>query len=92
MDKKTVTLVGAISALPFAVAAPAGAKTVDDIMTPQSYAELLEPIPNAAALLKEMESKPAPAKPMVQTAQYYGGYGGYGYYHHHHHHHHHWGW
>ena len=44
-----------------------------------SFAELLEPIPNAPALLMAMDEKPA-AENNVQLAQYY---------HHHHHHHHH---
>ncbi len=102
MDKKTAGIVGAISALaPLAATAAVEAKTIDDIMTPRSYAELLQPIPNAAALLKEMATKPAPAEPPVQTAQYYDPYsGGYAYgqprrrWYHHHHHHHHWngGW
>jgi hypothetical protein len=50
---------------------------------PQSYAELLAPIPNATALLKtddaQREARPAP----LQVAQFR--------HHHHHHHHHHFG-
>jgi hypothetical protein len=103
MDKKAAGLIGAISAFPLAASAPAAAKTIDEVMSPRSYAELLQPIPNAVALLQEMAAKPAPPKPLIQTAQYYydpynGGYGyGYGYYprpryHHHHHHHGYGGW
>lgn len=104
MDKKTAGLVSAISALPLAASTPAAeARTLDDVMSPRSYAELLQPIPNAVALLKEAKAREASQpEPSIQTAQYYGDpyYGGYGYYpyrrrwYHHHHHHHHWngGW
>jgi hypothetical protein len=94
MDKKTAGLVGVISALPLAAAAPAAAKTLDEVMTPRSYAELLQPIPNAPALLKEAIASQPGQEPeaRVETAQYYDPYGGDGYYqrpryHHHHHHH-----
>jgi len=47
---------------------------------PQSYADLLEPIPNAlAALIADELTRARQPKPLVQTAQFY--------YHHHHHHH-----
>lgn len=47
----------------------------------RSYADLLEPIPNAVeALLADELSRARQPKPLVQLAQYY---------HHHHHHHHH---
>jgi hypothetical protein len=51
-----------------------------------SYADLLEPIPNAGKVLQALDEQ-TPAKPAeanVQLAQYY--------YHHHHHHHHHGYW
>ena len=105
MDRKLVGLVGALSALPIAAAAAPAAEqvTLDQAMSPRSYAELLQPVPNAAALLKEsMAQEAAQPGPQVQTVQYYGApYGGYGYYvypprwrqhHHHHHHHHHNNW
>lgn len=99
MSKKTAGLVGAISALPLAAVGPAAhARALDEVMTPRSYAELLQPIPNAVALLGEAKAREAARpEPRIQTAQYYGGWGGYygqPYYHHHHHHHHHWngGW
>ena len=54
-----------------------------DVLRANSFAELLEPIPNAAALLRAVDkSRPnPPADENVQLAQYY--------HHHHHHHHHH---
>ena len=89
MDKKTACLVGAISALtPLAAAAAPLEKTLAEVLAPQSYVELLQPIPNASALLKEKmaaESK-AQSKPRIETAQYY--YYPDGPYDHHHHHHH----
>ncbi len=104
MSKKTAGLVGAISALPLSAVAPAAhAHTLDELMTPRSYTELLQPIPNAAALLGEARAGEKSAlEPRIQTAQYYWApYGGYyyPYYYYpyrrwHHHHHHHWngGW
>lgn len=89
MDKKIAGLVGAISALaPMGAMGPAAAKIVADVLSPTSYAELLQPIPNAVALLKtadEMEaaaraSKAGEPGAQTQLAQYW--------YHHHHHHHH----
>lgn len=89
MSKKTAGLVGAISALPLVGVGPAAhAHTLDEVMTPRSYAELLQPIPNAAALLGEAKAREEPRpEPRIQTAQYYGApyygnpyYGGYGYF------------
>jgi hypothetical protein len=80
MDKKITGLVGAISAL--APLAATAAPTLADVMAPRSYAELLQPIPNAPALLKEaMAAAPeTPAEARIETAQYYGDDS---YYHHH---------
>jgi hypothetical protein len=52
-----------------------------DPLQANSYAELLEPIPNAAAVLKVVDEQ-APADANIQLAQYH--------HHHHHHHHSHW--
>jgi hypothetical protein len=83
MDKRTAGLVGALSALaPLAAAAAPAAPTLADVMAPRSYAELLQPIPNAPALLKEaMAAAPeTAAEPRIESAQYYGDDS---YYHHH---------
>jgi hypothetical protein len=84
MDKKIAGLLGAVAALGSmnaAQAAPSPDPT--EVLRANSYAELLEPIPNAKALLRAVdEARPEPsAGANVQVAQYY--------YHHHHHHHHH---
>jgi hypothetical protein len=89
MEKKIAGLLGAMAtlgALNGAEAAPAPSPAPTDILRANSFADLLEPIPNAAALLRAVdESRPAQtADENVQLAQFY--------YHHHHHHHHHHAW
>ena len=71
-------LVGAVSVLSAFVtfdvsrAAPAGASDVNEFLKPQSFAELLDPVPNALALLKEVdEAQAAQQKANPQVAQYY---------------------
>src|ERR1700737_1588828 len=85
MEKKIAGLLGAMATLGAfnaAEAAPIPSPAPTDVLRANSFADLLEPIPNAAALLQAVdESRPAPsADENVQLAQYY---------HHHHHHHHH---
>jgi hypothetical protein len=85
MEKKIVGLLGAMATLGAfnaAQAAPTPAPAPSDVLRANSFAELLEPIPNAAALLKAVDESPTPsADENVKLAQYY--------HHHHHHHHHH---
>src|SRR6202011_1274344 len=83
MEKKIAGLLGAIATLGAftgAEAAPIPSPAPTDILRANSFADLLEPIPNAAALLQAVdESRPAPsADENVQLVQFY---------HHHHHHH-----
>jgi hypothetical protein len=84
MDKKIAGLLGAVAALSTLGAAQATpAPGTSDALTANSYADLLEPIPNAAKTLQALDEQ-APAKSAegnVQLAQFYR--------HHHHHHHHH---
>ncbi len=87
MEKKIAGLLGAMAtlgALNAAQAAPIPSPAPTDVLRANSFADLLEPIPNAAALLQAVDkSAPVPsADENVQLAQYY-------YHHHHHHHHHH---
>lgn len=78
MDKKIAGLLGAAAALTTASGAHATMVRVAEPVT--TYRELLEPIPNAVALLKAEDAARAQQGPAhVQLAQY----------HHHHHHHHH---
>ncbi|HEV7634562.1 MAG TPA: hypothetical protein VGO54_03905 [Bradyrhizobium sp.] len=86
MEKKIAGLLGAMATLGAfnaAEAAPTPSPAPADVLRANSFADLLEPIPNAAALLQAVdESAPAPsANENVQLAQFY--------HHHHHHHHHH---
>jgi ABC-type nickel/cobalt efflux system permease component RcnA len=87
MEKKIAGLLGAVATLGAfnaAQAAPTPSPAPSDVMRANSFADLLEPIPNAAALLQAVdESAPAPpANENMQLAQIY-------IEHHHHHHHHH---
>ena len=83
MDKKIAGLLGAVAAVSTmgtAQAAPTPNPT--ETLRANSFAELLEPIPNAAALLQAVDEQPQAetSDGNVQLAQYH---------HHHHHHHHH---
>ncbi len=86
MDKKIAGLLGAVAtlgAMNAAQAAPTPSPAPSDVLRANSFADLLEPIPNAAALLQAVdESAPVPsADENVQLAQIF-------IEHHHHHHHH----
>jgi hypothetical protein len=87
MEKKIAGLLGAVAALGTlnaAQASPAPASNPSDVLRANSYAELLEPIPNAAKVLQALDEQ-APARSTegdVKVAQWY-------HHHHHHHHHHH---
>jgi hypothetical protein len=84
MDKKIAGLLGAVATLgTFGTAEAAPAPAPTDVLRANSFADLLQPIPNASALLQAIdESAPVPsAEGNVQVAQFY--------HHHHHHHHHH---
>jgi hypothetical protein len=84
MNKKIAILLGGAAALGLSAQsqavpiAPQGASTT----TAQSYADLLSPIPNAAAALEADDARLAQeGGATVQLARYH--------HHHHHHHHHH---
>jgi hypothetical protein len=91
MDKKIVSAIGAVAglaALDGSAQAAAVAAPSPDVMNAKSYAELLDPIPNAistlraadaTAALENRDQAPGVKADDVQVAQY----------HHHHHHHHH---
>ncbi len=82
-----VGLLGAVGALVAGVPAQAAVSAPQAVLEAASYADLLRPIPNAAATLKALDAPEA----RIEEAQYYPYY--YPpppprYYHHHHHHHH----
>ncbi len=92
MDKKIVGVIGAITglaALDSAAQATPAAQPSPDLMNARSFAELLDPIPNAVAALRASDA--ATARETQEQAV--GGLNGdvqvAGYRHHHHHHHHH---
>src|SRR6476659_7628287 len=82
MDKKIVGLVGAISGLMSLSTAQATAVPPTETALPSahSFGELLDPIPNAAALLRIADAAGRHTNPNVKLVHDN---------HHHHHHHHH---
>ena len=97
MDKKIVGLVGAISGLASfdtAQAATVAGPNATELLGARSYAELLDPIPNALALLWEVEAADAArarrvsgADPDMKLAAHHHHHHHHRYHHHHHHHH-----
>ena len=87
MDKKIAGLLGAAAALTTLGATQANATpAVDQSPTvARSYAELLDPVPNAAAQLKADDA--AQANPGLTLAEYVYVYRRHHHHHHHHHHH-----
>ena len=82
MDKKIAGLLGAVGALAslnnVQAATPADPT---ELLKARSFADLLDPIPNAMAVLKAVDEAASKKDAKVRVAQYYD--------HHHHHHHHH---
>jgi len=80
MKKRIAALLGGTAVLMIVPAAQAAVPTSQSSqpLAASSYAELLEPVPNALEALKTADAAPRPAR--LQLAQYH---------HHHHHHHHH---
>jgi hypothetical protein len=86
---KTITgLLGAVATLGVAQAAPT--PDPNDALKANSFAELLEPIPNAAALLNAMDEKPATENNVQLAYHHHHHHHQWRRRHHHHHHHHHW--
>ena len=81
MEKKLAGLLGAAAALTTVGAAQAvPASPTPALPAASSYTELLEPVPNASAVLAADDQRlGGDGEARVQLAQYY--------YHHHHHHH-----
>jgi hypothetical protein len=82
MEKKIAGLLGAMATLGAfnaAQAAPAPSPVPADILRANSFADLLEPIPNAAALLQAVDETGPVASADENIQQVW--------YHHHHHHH-----
>ncbi|HEY1783414.1 MAG TPA: hypothetical protein VGG79_23845 [Roseiarcus sp.] len=97
MDKTLIGLLTGASALALlggaAEAASFPIEGADGIAPARSFAELLDPIPNAANILKaesEQASDEGTAEGPMMLAQYHHHHHHHHYHHHHHHHHHHW--
>jgi hypothetical protein len=92
MESKIAGMIGAAALAAVGSTQVAAAPDPEEVLQAKSFAELLQPIPNAKAILAAVEaagpSRSGPEKEAggQQVAQYY-----YRHYHHHHHHHHH-GW
>lgn len=93
MDKTTAALLGAVASLATMGAAQAAAPPVpnaSEALKAASYADLLSPVENAAAVMKADDAaraQQAPVEGNIEPVQYYN-YGPPRGYHHHHHHHH----
>jgi hypothetical protein len=98
MDKKLMGMLGAASTLALLAGGSASAATSGTepagVAPANSFAELLDPIPNAVDVLKvDNENRASePAQAPEQVAQYHHHHHHHYYHHHHHHyyHHHHW--
>ena len=95
MDKKIVGVIGAISglaALDSAAQATPTAQPSPDLMNARSFAELLDPIPNAVAALRASDAATTQERAdagLNGNVQVAGMHHHHHRYHHHHHHHHH---
>ena len=94
MDKKligAITGASAIALLAGGAAASTPSAPPSGVQAASSFAELLDPVPDAISVLKADDQRARETDANgVQLAQYdEEGFGGYGYRHHHHHHHHH---
>jgi hypothetical protein len=94
MEKTIVGIVGAVAGLATVGGAQAATPAIQDaggVPAAQSFAELLDPIPNALAALRAADAAPARDEADMKVAQVYIGVGHHHHhsrYRHHHHHHH----
>jgi hypothetical protein len=92
MDKKIVGLIAAIGSVAPMTAAQAAVSPleVSQVMNARSFSELLEPIPNASAILKVAEDTPVlDARDSVMAMDHHHHHHRSRRHHHHHYHHHH---
>jgi hypothetical protein len=90
MDQKIAGLLGAAAALTAANSAQAATLPAEGLQPAATYRDLLEPIPNALAVLKtEDTQEKAPANGQVRLAYHHHHHHRWWrrYWHHHHHHH-----
>jgi len=82
MDKKIAGLLGAAAAIGAVTGAQAAPAQQPQLAVPASYRDLLEPVPNALAMLKAEDAARTQLGPTAKMEMVQ-------YHHHHHHHHHH---
>ena len=89
MDKTLAGVLGAVGALAVtqAHAAPAQVPNADAALQAASYADLLNPIPNALDVLAAEPAIGTDPAPGVQDVQWHHHHHHHGWLHHHHHHH-----
>ena len=86
MDRKTASLVGAAAAI---AAAPIGATAQAQepaVPVAASYADLLQPIPNAVERLRLVQTEDSERAKLIDAQYVPGPYAGAAHHHHHHHH------
>jgi hypothetical protein len=93
LDKTFIALLGGASALALLSGSPASAASppaeINMLQPARSFAELLDPIPNAENMLRAENERDAAAEGQpVVVAQYYHHHHHHHYHHHHYHHHH----
>jgi hypothetical protein len=93
LDKKIAGLLGAVAALgTLSTAQATPAPIATDVLAANSYAELLQPIPDASAKLKALDEQQSTApdgRPIQLAAHHHHHHHHQHRRHHHHHHHHH---
>lgn len=87
MDKKIAGLLGAAAALTVTSGAQAAPTPQAKLAPAASYADLLKPVPNAVAVLRDDEAGRTEAPARVELAQFFRHHHHHhGFFHHHHHH------
>ena len=89
MDKKIVGLLGAAAVLTAAGAAQAAAPAQTELAPAASYRDLLQPVPNAVAMLKSDDARSAEKTAGETRLAHHHHHHHHRRHHHHHHHHHH---
>jgi hypothetical protein len=89
MDKKIAGLLGAAAVLTAAGGAQAATPAQTELSPAASYRDLLEPVPNAVAVLKSDDARAADKAVGETRLAYHHHHHHHRRHHHHHHHHHH---
>ncbi len=85
MESRIAGMIGAAALAAVGATPVAAAPTPNDVLQAQSFAELLQPVPNASVLLAKIDETGLPAAGEEGANRQM-----LAYHHHHHHHHHRW--